>query len=236
FGAGEFDLPIAIDSCDLVSDPSGCGDDFCTLSQTPVNPCPLDNPQTGDGDVTCLDFSPTTTQNACWTAFDGQSPSINNPKLEEIIDNGNAGDVNAGDEVFLDNGDKTATQKYLKDKFEGTDTFAGNPAGEDRYPPFNAPPESDSWVVKLPVMECQDTAHCAGGLPFAIIGGVCFEVREITGPPDRLVKGRFLCPNDPDPQVQALFDQYCADDPSDPPDTPGGCNFGFRADRVVLVD
>ena len=56
--------------------------------------------------VTCLEFSSTPEQNACWTAFDGSSPSINTPELEDLIDNGNPDDFEAGDEAYLDNGDQ----------------------------------------------------------------------------------------------------------------------------------
>jgi len=232
YDPGEFELPVAIDSCDLVSDPDGCGTDFCETIATPPNPCPLtDEPGVL---VTCLEFSSTPEQNACWTVFDGDHPSVNNPDLQDVVDAGNPGETEAGDEVYLDNGDKTDTQAYIKDKYYGDGDFDGDPAGEDLYPPFFAPPKSDSWVVKLPVMECQDEAHCAGGEPYGIIGGVCFEIREITGPPDRLIKGRFLCPTDPDPQVRALWEEHCAD-AGDPDDAPSGCNFGFFAQKIVLV-
>jgi hypothetical protein len=238
---GEFDLPIAIDSCDLVSDPDGCGDDFCVLSQFPVNPCLLSDEArqqgdatTGAGDFTCLDFSPTMTQNACWTDF-GDDPSVNNPSLQDVVDNGNPDDVVAGDEVNLDNGDKTSTQKYIREKMLGEGAYTGNPAGENRYPDLPGNQPIDSWVVKLPVVECQDLAHCAGPDNFKILGGVCFQIREVTGPSPRLVKGRFLCPADPDPDVRDLYETYCGD-PPDQQDAPGGCNFGDRAERVVLVE
>ncbi len=241
FFPGEFDLPIAIDSCNLTSD-NGCGDDFCANSQTPDNPCLLSpgaqqvgDASTGAGDVTCLDFSPTPDQNACWTDF-GDDPTVSTPSLKGVVDNGNAGDVGAGDYVNLDNGDKTSVQKYIAEAMYGEGSFSGNPRGEDRYPDAVGTTQSiDSWVVKLPVVECQDTAHCAGGDNFQITGGVCFQVREVTGPPDRLVKGRFLCPDDPDPDVRDLYESHCADPPGDQ-DRPGGCNFGDRAEQVVLVE
>jgi len=236
FGEGEFDLPVAIDSCDLSTD--GCGSDYCATIASPPNPCPLKYPQTGDGDVTCLEFSSTPEQNACWTVFDGENPSVNNPDLDDIVNNGNPDDVEVGDDVFLDNGDKTVTTRRIRDKFYGDGAFNGRPAGTDRYPPYQAPPQSDSWVVKLPVVECQNATNCAGGDPFAITGGVCFEIREVLSPPydpgERLIKGRFLCSNSTDPNELALFYQYCQV-PGDPPQGPGGCNFGFRASRVVLV-
>jgi hypothetical protein len=236
FDPGEFDLPVAIDSCDIVSD-NGCGSDYCDTIANPPNPCLLDDPQAGEAttNFTCLEFSSTGEQNACWTAFDGDSPSINPPKLNDIVDAGNAGDVQSGDEVYLDNGDKAATQAYISDKMYGNDAYAGNPAGVDRYPPFDG--NEDSWVVKLPVVECQDVAHCAGPSTYAITGGVCFEVREIAAPPTtsaKEIRGRFLCSKGTQ-EERDLIDEFCRDD-DDEPNGPGGCNFGFRANKVVLVE
>ena len=178
FEPGEFDLPVAVDSCDLSN--NGCGADYCeTISGAP-NSCGLKWVQ-GSNPVTCLDFSPTRTQNACWTAFDGFSSGISNGDLQDIIDRGNAGDVEVGDRAYLDNGSKTDTLKYLRDKFYGCKSNGKDcgkpgspaPAGADLYRP-NPPhgpgdppaPDIDSWVVTLPVFECQGGAHCSGGGAF----------------------------------------------------------------------
>jgi hypothetical protein len=205
---------------------------------SPPNPCELKYPQTGDGDVHCLEFSSTDEQNACWTALDGSSSSVNNNNLKPIVDKCNTGDVDAGDEAYLDNGDKNETLHYIRDKFYGDGhppdgPPPGSPAGVDRYPSDEVPSRIDSWVVKLPVFECQEDDHCAGPDTFAITGGVCFEIREILSPPhdpgERLIKGRFLCPGDP------LFQEFCYD-PDDPPQTGTGCNFGMHASIPVLVE
>jgi Flp pilus assembly protein TadG len=270
FAPGEFDLPVAIDSCNLST--AGCGTDFCaTVASTP-NSCPLRWVQ-GTNPVTCLDFSSTPAQNACWTAYSDSSPSINNPVLQSIVDNGNPDDFQAGDEAYLDNGDKTDTQDYIRNKFYGCNDQGTNcctathpttglctarnptgpagkpgqePAGRDRYDPNPASvppayaPAIDSWVVKLPVFECQAGVHCSGGGTWKINGGVCFEIREILAPAgdyddsSRVIKGRFLCPNSPDATERELFDEFCRDDSG--PQDPGGCDFGMRADRVVLVE
>jgi Flp pilus assembly protein TadG len=274
FSQGEFELPVAIDSCDIST--GGCGADFCATIDPPPNSCPLMWPQ-GEDPVTCLEFSSTPAQNACWTVYDGDSPSVNNPDLQNVVDDGSPDDIEAGDEVFLDNGDKTATQSYIRDLFYGCNNSgkncctavdgAGNctartgtpggpgqpPAGRNRYTPDPVSPNPvtgelaptiDSWVVKLPVFECQADRNCAGGDAMRINGGVCFEIREIIEPagdyhdPDPLhenhvIKGRFLCPDSTDPLERELFNEFCRDDSGG--QAPGGCNFGLRADHVVIV-
>ena len=152
FSEGEFDLPIAIDSC-AVSATNGCGTDFCATVASPPHPCNLKWAQ-GTNPVTCLEFASTPEQNACWTAYDGISPSINNPKLQEILDNGSPEDVEAGDEVYLDNGTKDETLKDIRNMFygcknNGTECGQHDPRGEDRYTPNPADspgsaPEIDS--------------------------------------------------------------------------------------------
>jgi len=74
------------------------------------------------------------------------------------------------------------------------------------------------------VIECQTGDHCAGGTHAMMVGFVCFEIREVLVAPDKVIKGRFLCPSDP------LFDQC----PIGPTGT-GGDDFGIRADFPVLV-
>jgi Flp pilus assembly protein TadG len=241
FNPGEFNLPVALDSCKLTGD-GGCGTDFCTKTQPA---CPLIKPQSDTAPLMCGEFSATTTQNMCWTAFDGESPTINKKLLTDIVKSGNAGDVKAGDPVFLDNGDKTSTVDYIRDKFYGCGSFSKQVTPhDDDYGPGTF---ANSWVVKLPVVECQDATHCAGGDTFKIVGGVCFEIREIVAPAagktcpgpsgapgDRIIKGRPLCPESTNPKVRQLYKDHCK--PPDGPIDPGGCGFGFRASRVVLVE
>ena len=74
-------------------------------------------------------------------------------------------------------------------------------------------------------MECQTGINCAGGVANEIVGFVCFEVREVVVTPDKIIRGRFLCPTD------ALFSECDAGTT-----TTGGLDFGFRADIPVLVD
>ena len=40
-----------------------------------------------------------------------------------------------------------------------------------------------SWIVKLPVIECQTDDQCAGGDPAKLVGFVCFEIREVAPAP-----------------------------------------------------
>jgi Flp pilus assembly protein TadG len=223
-GPGEVELPIAIDCCKLSG--SDCRQDYCsTIQSSPPNPCSLVNPQ-GEGatTVSCLEFNSTPEQNACWTVFDGQSPSVNAPSLIDIVQDGNPVEVSTAMPVFLDNGDKTPVISEINDRFRGDGAFVGDAAGVDRYAPVHSPPEPDSWVVGLPVVECQSETHCAGGDPGTIVGVVCFEIREITVTPDKILRGRFICRSDP------LWDECGVGTTGS-----GGLDFGMRADLPVLV-
>jgi hypothetical protein len=218
---GEVDLPIVIDCC-AISGPD-CSSDFCDTIASPPNPCPLQQPQDeGATTVTCLEFHSTPEQNACWTEFDGEDPSINTSDLSDIVQDGNPQQIGAGDPIFLDNGDKTPVIRDIRDRFQGWGAFNGNPAGTDRYPPING--TMDSWVVGLPVVECQTDAHCAGGDTFEIVGFVCVEIREVNVTPEKIIRARFLCPTDP------LFTECDLGTTG-----TGGDDFGYRADIPVLV-
>jgi Flp pilus assembly protein TadG len=223
-GPGEVELPIAIDCCKLSG--SDCRQDYCsTIQSTPPNPCSLVNPQDeGATTVSCLEFSSTPEQNACWTVFDGQSPSVNTPSLIDIVQDGNPVEASTAMPVYLDNGDKTPVISEINDRFIGDGAFVGDAGGVDRYAPVHSPPEADSWIVGLPVVECQSETHCAGGGTAGIVGVVCLEIREITVTPDKIIRGRFLCPSDP------LFDECGVGITGS-----GGLDFGMRADLPVLV-
>ncbi len=86
----------------------------------------------------------------------------------------------------------------------------------------------DSWVVGLPVVECQDADHCAKGLPADVKGFVCLEIREIAVTPDKVIRVNFLCPDlHPDEYAQCKEGLGLS--------TGGGDPFGIRADIPVLV-
>jgi hypothetical protein len=164
-GPGIADLPIVIDCCAVAG--SDCNDSYCdTVSNTISNPCWL-----ADGVTTtsCLEFFSTPKQNACWSVFDGDHSSVSVPGMTEIVANGNSGDIGS-EPVYLDNGTKTPVIQDIKDKFdsEGTDT--------------SVPPDgiNDSWVVTLPVVECQNPGdQCASGDTQHIVGFLCMDIREI---------------------------------------------------------
>jgi hypothetical protein len=215
-------MPIAIDCCKLRG--PNCTDDYCaTINSNPPNACALTVPQTtGANTVSCLEFSNTAEQNACWTVYDGDNPSINTSDLRDIASTGYQEEVDSLFPIFVDNGSKTPVIDEINNRMLGTGGYVGNAAGSDRYAPFNG--VNDSWVVGLPVVECQSSNHCAGGTAQEMVGFVCFEIREVLVTPDKIIKGRFLCANDP------LFDE-CPVGPT----TSGGDDFGIRADIPVLV-
>jgi hypothetical protein len=221
-GPGEVELPIAIDCCKLKG--ANCENDYCeTVTANPPNACALESPQDdGVTSVSCLQFSATEDQNACWTNFDYESPSVSANDLKQVVRDGNPTQISGSYEVYLDNGTKTNVIKETSDRFYGDGAHSAEPAGMDRYSPFDG--KSDSWVTSLPVMECQTEDHCSGGATATIVGFVCFEIREVVGAPDKIIRGRFLCETDP------LF-EACDIGLS----TTGGLDFGLRADIPVLV-
>jgi Flp pilus assembly protein TadG len=222
---GNAKLPIAIDCCKLAG--PACDQDYCsTITANPPNPCTLDEPQlSGANDVSCLEFHNTSEQNACWTVFDGDSPSINTNALVDIVSDGNTYEISTDVPVYLDNGDKVPVIGEISDIFLGDGGHVGNAQGVDRYTnPVGQPSKPDSWVVSLPVVECQTDTHCAGGSPSQIVGAVCFEIREVIVTPDKIIRGRFLCKDD------ALFDECDLGLTKS-----GGLNFDIRADIPVLV-
>jgi len=224
--AHQLALPIVIDCCKLRGSPD-CDQDYCeTVTTNPPNPCDLEDPQ-GDGVVTvsCLEFHSTPEQNACWTVFDPEQPSINTADMTDIIESGQEFPVSTATPIFIDNGTKTPVVSDIHDRFKHEGAFSGANApegGVDRYPPFDG--EEDSWVVTLPVVECQDSDHCAGGDPAKVVGLVCFEIREVVVTPDKIIRGRFLCEGDP------LHTEEC-----DLISPTGGEDFDVRADIPVLV-
>ena len=216
-GPGELVLPIAIDCCKLRG--PTCQEDYCANISSPPNACDLDVPQVGDGQVSCLEFASTPEQNACWTEFEETVANVNTSDMVEIVEDGTQYEVSVGKKYYLDNGTKTPVISEIYDKFHGVGY--SEPEGVDRYEPKDG--VMDSWVVPLPVVECQTDDHCAGGEPHEVVGFVCFEIREVVVTPDKIIRGRFLCGSDP---LAAECDLGGA----------GGGDFGLRATRPVLVE
>lgn len=218
FPPGSIELPIAIDCCAIAG--GTCDQDFCATIQNPPNPCLLDHTDPTSPMVTCLEFFATPDQNACWTAFDGQSPSVNTPDLQDIVANQNQQTV-ALDPVYVDNGTKTPIVDDIHERFYGLGAFSGNPSGQDT----DGDGIIDSWVTLLPVVECQNPGDlCAGGSTQQIVGAVCFDIRKVEPAPLKVIRGDFLCPTDP---------RFARCDTGGT--GPGGDDFGVTAQVPVLV-
>ncbi len=189
------DLPIAIDCCAVEGSTPGleCQQDYCAITAQPINPC-----LTSSGEmVSCLEFFATPAINACWSVFDGENPYVSMPRMHEIIEDGPI--TVDSSLVYLDNATRTPTVGAIWDRMMREISGEG-PAGTDRYPDV---PGIDSWVVRLPIVECQNPGdRCAANSPKEITGALCFEIREIVVAPERIIKGRFLCP-ERDPELFA---------------------------------
>jgi hypothetical protein len=226
FGPGAFDLPIAIDCCKLKGE--NCENDYCATIANPPNECELiENPAFVGETTSCLEFHNTSEQNACWTNFSDTDPSVNTADLTDMVASGNTWEV--PNQIEVDNGDKTPVIKEIQDRFFGNPPYPAPAGANDDHPdgdyyPGGIPGVPDSWPVCLPVIECQTDLHCAGGDPMHVVGGVCFEIREITVTPDKIIRGTFMCPSHP------RWDECdCGTTGS------GGLDFGIRADLPVLV-
>jgi hypothetical protein len=186
-------LPIALDCCKLSG--ADCDQDYCSyVAANPPNPQPLSDQTDNPGKmVTALQFLAQGDQNACWTELDPVDSSINTPGLEDIIRNGNPVPV-GNDPIYVDNGTKNAVLQDIRNKFLGEGSYSGNPGGQDT----NGNGTPDSWVIPLPIIECQSPGDgCAGGSSQKIVGVACFDVQEVTAGSDKKIKGEFVCPGDP---------------------------------------
>jgi Flp pilus assembly protein TadG len=223
-GKGRLDMPIAIDCCKLRG--ADCEQDYCETIATPPNPCPLtETVMKGHQDpatVSCIEFNPTADQNACWTIYDPDGSSVGASEVRDMVDTGYQQEVESLFAIGVANGTNTSAISEIQERMQGKGMFKDNPAGSDRYPPYDG--YADSWVVGLPVIECQSEAHCGTSEAQMMVGFVCFEIREVIASTDHIIKGRFLCPTDP------LFEE-CPIGPTG----SGGGDFGIRSDLPVLV-
>jgi len=188
-------LPIALDCCKISG--ATCDQSYCQyVAANPPNPCQLsaipgiDNPGKW---VSCLQFQNTGDQNACWTELDSTSSAISTSGLEDIIQDGNP--IAAGEKpIYVDNGTKNAVLQEIRNKFLGLSSYSGDPGGSDT----NGNGTIDSWLVPLPIVECQSPGDgCAGGSPQKIVGVACLDIQEVTAGSDKVIKAEYVCPGDP---------------------------------------
>ncbi len=188
-------LPIALDCCKISG--ATCDQSYCQyVASNPPNPCALGPDTIEPGRVvTCLEFASSGEQNACWTELDAVDSSINTPGLEDIIESGNPVPVGAKP-IYVDNGTKAAVIKDIADRFHDQGKYSSDPDGGGSDTDGNG--VNDSWLVPLPIIECQNPgAGCAGGSPQKIVGVACLDVQEVLPPPVMMLKAEFVCPSDP---------------------------------------
>jgi type II secretory pathway pseudopilin PulG len=189
-------LPIALDCCQISG--ATCDQSYCEYVQNdPPKPCQLGPASDNPGKwVSCLEFASSNgEQNACWTELDAVDGSINTPGLKDIIVDGNPVAV-GNDPIYVDNGTKTAVLNEIFDRFHDSGQYSSDPNGGGSDTNNNG--TNDSWLVPLPIVECQYPGDgCAGGSAQRIVGVACFDVQEVDGAPDKIIKGEFVCPGDP---------------------------------------
>ncbi len=193
---GVVDLPIAVDCCAVSGDSGGslCQANYCDeIAANPPNPCPLTTGPT----ATCLDFTSDPTQNACWTAFDGSDPTVDDITLIAQVNAGNTQSI--GGPIYVGRSSRAPVVEEIKDRFEGRPPYT-SPAGTDTSGDGNV----DSWVVRLPIIECQNPGlSCNTPNPQTVSGFACFEVQEVLEAGAlgvgslASIRGRFLCSSDP---------------------------------------
>ncbi len=186
-------LPIALDCCKISG--ASCDQSYCQYAAAnPPNPCPLSGLTDNPGKrVSCLQFAATGDQNACWTELDSLMPTISTSGLEDIIQDSNP--VAAGGKpIYVDNGTKNAVLQEIRNKFLGLSSYSGDPGGVDT----NGNGTIDSWLVPLPIVECQNPGDgCAGGSPQKIVGVACLDIQEVTAGAVKRIKAEYVCPGDP---------------------------------------
>ena len=186
-------LPIALDCCKITG--ASCDQNYCQyVAANPPNPCPLSAATDHPGKiVSCLEFQSTGTQNACWTELDSTSSGVSTAGLEDIIKDGNP--TPAGeDPIYVDNGTKNAVLQDIRNKFLGLQSYSGDPGGKDT----NGNGTIDSWLVPLPIVQCQNPgAGCAGGTAQKIVGVACLDIQEVTAGSAKVIKAEYVCPGDP---------------------------------------
>jgi hypothetical protein len=168
------------------------------------------------------DMNATGNQIACWTQFDGDHQSIGASDLKQIINEGTQFEIGVGEHYHVDNGTKSPVIADIKDRFYGEGEYNASPDPDVKD--TNGDGKPDSWVVALPVVECQTEDGCSPGSAPEMVGVVCFDIQEVVASPDNRIKGRFLCKED-----------IKYDDCDVGRSGTGGKDFDVRADFPVLV-
>jgi hypothetical protein len=183
-------LPIALDCCKI----SDLRPNYCQYAGEPAEPCALGPDHNPGKMVSCLQFQMQGDQNACWTQLDAVNSSVSTTGLEDIIEDGNP--VAAGqDPIYVDNGTKAAVIKDIADRFNDAGEYSNQPGGGEDT---NGNGKNDSWLVPLPIIECQNPgAGCAGGTQQKIVGVACLDIQEVTTGSDKIIKAEYVCPGDP---------------------------------------
>jgi hypothetical protein len=204
--------------------------DGCFVEEDPTLSDDAVYPKTGAPNarfMSCLDLAPTGDQIGCWTAFDDESASVNTNELTSMVNSGDTWEISVGDQYYIDNGTKTPVIVDIADRFYGERAWRNRPQpeGVDTPQDLNNDGTIDSWVVRLPVIECQSGGdNCAKGTADRIRGFLCFHIREVIHQSVRRVKGEFMCSNHPEFHRCNLGDT-----------TSGGDDFGVCARFPVLV-
>jgi Flp pilus assembly protein TadG len=191
---GSATFPVVLDCCKISG--AACDQSYCQyVAANPPNPCPLSSDTDEPGKiVSCLEFAPTGDQNACWSELDALEPSISTSGLEDIIRDGNATPVGS-QPIYVDNGTKNAVLQELRNRFLNSGAYSGTPGGGVDTNGNGTP---DSWLVPLPIVECQNPGDgCAGGTQQEIVGVACLDVKEITAGSTKVIKVEYVCPGDP---------------------------------------
>jgi len=185
-------LPLGVDCCKISG--SACENDYCDeIAGNPPNPCPLEGGPNQGSLVTCMEFHSQPEQNVCWTNLSPTDRAVNVPSLLDIIEDGNPVAVGA-EPVWVDNGNKVPLIREISDRFHGGGNYSGNPSGTD----IDGDGNSDSWLVPLPIFECQNPGNgCSRSAAQRIVGVACFDVQEVAVVPDQEIRGEFVCPDDP---------------------------------------
>jgi len=205
------ELPIVLDCCS-VSNSTGplgdtCKENACEHIQSggpfggpEGSGCELDPDRdpaahAALGTVSCAVLNPSNDQEVCWSEFSTSSPGVSASDLKDLVENGNIDPVGA-EPVYIDNGTTASVIREARWKFEGSHGYPSRP-GSDLYPP-GGNGEPDSWVVVIPLVECQNPGPgCAGGSAQMLVGLICMDIHEINeGGSPKYIKFSVLCPSD----------------------------------------